>query len=78
MQNRVKETNRYVASGSDGKSYSVIEYTEFLNTSTLLDSSSWTPGMKSLKLANGDHVNKVSDGKYQIVRTGVTLSFSGP
>lgn len=77
MQKRVEETNRYVAQGSDGKSYTVVEFTEFLNTSTQ-NKVSWSPGMKSLQLLNGEPVNKVGEGKYETALTGVTLAFSGP
>lgn len=76
---KTEETNRYRTTGSDGRHYEIVETTDFIGTTTLHDNkTTWTPGMKTLRTANGDHVNKISDGFYEIMRTRVTLRFAGP
>ena len=76
---RTEETNRYRTTGSDGRRYEIIETTEFIGTTTLHDGqTTWTPGMKTLRTTTGDHVNKVSDGVYEVARSRVTLRFAGP
>jgi len=75
MKRQIKETSRFFALGSDGKKYQVIEFTEFLEVTTIHDAQTrWEPGMKILKLENGEHVNPVDGGGFEIPRTGVHLS----
>lgn len=79
MLSKFKETNRYHAQGSDGKKYEIIEVTELLDVTTIHDTQQkFMPGSISLKLKNGDHVNKISQGKYQVAKTGVDIEFNGP
>lgn len=76
---KTTETARYEATGSDGRRYVIVETTDFIGSTTLHDNkTTWTPGMKTLRTTTGDHVNKVSDGVYEIMRTRVTLRFAGP
>lgn len=76
---KIMETNRYRATGNDGRKYEIIETTEFINTTTLSDTApQWTAGMKALRTSNGDPVNKIGEGTYEILRRGVILKFPGP
>lgn len=74
MNKQIKKTGGFVASGSDGKIYTVVEYTEFIDATTVSDTQTqWVPGMKTLKLENGEHVNPVDGGGFEVARTGVSL-----
>jgi hypothetical protein len=75
MKKQIRKTGGFVALGSDGNNYTVVEYTEFLDATTISDTQTqWVPGMKILKLENGEHVNPVDGGGFEVVRTGVRLS----
>jgi hypothetical protein len=75
MKKQIRKTGRFVTRGSDGKNYTVVEYTEFIDVTTISDTETqWSPGMKIMKLENGEHVNPVDGGGFEIVRTGVRLS----
>lgn len=75
MKTQIRKTGGFVARGSDGKNYVVIEFTEFVDGTTISDTQTqWVPGIKIMKLENGDHVNPVDSGGFEVVRTGVRLS----
>lgn len=75
MKKQIRKTGGFVARGSDGKNYTVVEYTVFLDVTTISDTQTqWSPGMKILKLENGEHVNPVDGGGFVVARTGVRLS----
>ena len=74
---RMRRTGGFAAMGSDGKRYEVIEYTDFIDTTTLhSDQRQEVPGLKSYKLSNGDHVNAPSgkETAWTVVQTGVKLN----
>jgi hypothetical protein len=74
MQSKTEKTGELILRGTDGKNYRVLEFTEFWDATTIHDSHrKWTPGALSYKLPNGESVNLLSDGNYQIVRTGLIL-----
>ena len=68
-------TATFQATGSDGGTYQIIEWTEFHDSSTL-DSKhkEEMPGMKSYKLDNGDQLNQKSSTEYVVVLTGLRLT----
>jgi len=68
-------TATFQARGSDGRTYSINEWTEFHDSSTL-DSKhkEETPGMKSYKLNTGEQVNQKSPAEYVVVLTGLRLT----
>ena len=71
---KIERTRSFVATGTDGRTYTVIEYTEFIDaTSTESTQKEWVPGLKSYKLRDGDPVNALPDGQFEIARTGVRL-----
>ena len=75
MKKQIRKTGGFVAHGSDGKNYTVVEYTEFIGVTTIIDAvTQWSPGRKIMKLVNGEHVNPVDGGGFEVVRTGVRLS----
>lgn len=69
-------TDRFVAVGSDGRDYTVVEYTKFAQVQLLHKDTPEPPEAVSrwLKLSpSGDHVN-VEDGQMVVVRTKVKLT----
>jgi hypothetical protein len=76
---RTKEelTGEFTAKTASGEAYRVYEFTTFLDSTTLSDTKTqWTPGVKAYRLRNGDHVNPVDGGLYEIARTGQKLTRS--
>ena len=72
MLNRTKieKTGEYVGTTSTGKTYRVLQYTEFMNATTVSDTEiKWHPGMLMYPLPDGDPVNHVEGDTYEIVRT---------
>ncbi len=66
-------TGEFVALDDNGRPHTVIEYTDFIYTGTLVDPNTRTPGLKSYKLTDGDHCNVSDDGTLQVLRTGIKL-----
>jgi hypothetical protein len=58
--------------GDDGNDYTVHEYQEYLDASTL-DGEDRVPGLKRLVLPDGGRVNHIDDDTYKIVRSGVIV-----
>jgi hypothetical protein len=75
MQKRKTEkTGEFVTIGSNGKSYRVIEYTEFVNSPSLeATQDSWEPMLKAYRLEDGSRINMVSHGVFEIAGTSITL-----
>jgi hypothetical protein len=71
---RIERTGAFDAIGTDGRTYQVIEYTEFHDASTVHGAqNNWVPGIKSYRLRYGDPVNALPDGDFEIARTGLRL-----
>lgn len=67
---KIEKTGEYIGKTPEGKSYSIFEYTEFLDITTQSDTEDkWHPGKLMYKLPNGDPVNHVEGNTYQLVRT---------
>ena len=73
MKRTREQTARFVARGSDGQTYRVIEVTEFMHTTSLSDAPQKLEGLKSYHLADGRSVNRISDTEFEIVG-GVRLT----
>ena len=71
---QVRETERFVATGSSGTKYEVVEFTTFIGTTTIhTDQQQWAPGLKAYRLSTGQPLNRLPGGEFQIVVTGETL-----
>lgn len=66
----------FVAKDADGKEVELSVYTDFIQIPTR-GGVHETPGMKSIKTAEGRSVNRLDKGKYQIVG-GQTLTSDDP
>ena len=74
---RLIETNRFLATNSEGKRIEVIEATEFIPYRTNTGSGE-TPGRKSYKTLSGRHLNWIERGRYQVFDTGEILTSDAP
>jgi hypothetical protein len=71
---QTKRTGSFIASGDDGKTYAVVEFTDFHQSGTHADGDSWTPGLKAYKLPDGTDCNPLDDGRLEIATNRVKLT----
>jgi len=68
-----RETRRFVASGTDGERYTIIEVTSFINVSLEMEPPQWRPGQPRLLTIDGREVSPTGDGQFMIVESGVKV-----
>lgn len=73
-----RQTGTFTAKGDDGRTYTVVVYTNFISAASHDDPHAEIEGMKSLRTSDGHHVNRLGQGSYQIVATGVKLTATSP
>jgi hypothetical protein len=64
---------RFTAVGPDGNRFRVVVLQSRIDTSSF-DGRSSTAGMKSIKLDDGRHVNRIDDNTFEIVETGQLIT----
>jgi hypothetical protein len=75
LRKQIRETGRFNAVGSDGRTYLVVELTEFEDTTTFESKTTeWLATQKSYRLNDGSAVNRNSDTELTVVATGVRLT----
>ena len=67
-------TDRFRASGSDGRIYRVTETTQELQFGMLDGTTQTARGLKAYRLDDGHSVNVLTDGRLEVVGRGVTLT----
>lgn len=73
------EIGRFTAKYADGTEVTVHVIGRMVDTHTQLTPREKTiSGLSELRLADGEHVNKVGPGKYQIVESGEILTSDDP
>jgi len=65
----IKQTGQFVATSSDGREFTIYEYTEFIHAGTR-GGTKILEGMKHLKTADGHSVNRNEKGEYDIPALG--------
>lgn len=68
-----RHTDTFTAVNEDGMKVEVFQLTTFIETTTL-ESRHWRAGLSELVLADGSHVNRLSEGKFQVVASGEVLT----
>ena len=68
------ETDRFWATGTDGRTYLVIEEIEEVEFQTLQGETRVARGLKQYRLEDGHPVNVRDSGGFDIVGRGVTLT----
>lgn len=72
-----EETKRFEASDANGNSFTIIEFTEFIEVSTR-GGTQTVAGKKSLRTTDGQPVNRLAKGKYQLPLLGLDLHSDDP
>jgi len=74
MAKELRLTGRFSAVAGDGSAHEIVEWTEFHDvTSRSSTYREWQPGMKSLQLRSGEHVNHLGDDEYEVVVSSMRL-----
>ena len=73
MRAQIRQTGRFQAVDDNGTRHTILEFTEFLDASTLERPGQRVPGLRSYKLLNGDHINIHDDGTLEHVASGRKL-----
>lgn len=68
-----RQTGSFVATGDDGREYTVYIYTEFVDAGSRRNPRAVVQGLKELRTSDGMAVNRLQKGEYQIEETGVVL-----
>ena len=68
-------TGSYAAEGNDGRSYSVEAWVNFTSPD---DPTPEVAGFRTLCTSDGQNLNYIQKGRYQIVATGVVLQSDDP
>jgi hypothetical protein len=68
-----RRTGIFTARGDDGQSYTIYEYTDFIEARSHDDPTAQSPGLTELRTRDGMAVNWRGKGVYQILTTGVIL-----
>ena len=71
-------TGCYSAEASVGRSYTVEAWTNFTSPQTLDDPTPEVAGFRTLCTSDGQNLNYIEKGRYQIVATGVVLQSNDP
>ena len=69
----IQHTRTFTANDEQGNEYQIEEYTELLDVRTMGNVHARVHGMKTLKTQNGQHINNLGQGKYEIVASGIIL-----
>lgn len=70
MRNEKIKTGEFKARTVDGKTVVIYEFTEYLYAGTYENPNKKIEGLKSYCTFDGNHVNRISKNKYEIVETG--------
>jgi hypothetical protein len=62
-----KQTGSFRAKDSKGNEHSIFIYTDFIDAGDLQDPNAVIPGMKCLKTRDGSSVNRIDQGRYQVI-----------
>lgn len=68
-----EQIGMFRAKDRNGNVYILRILQEYVPAGSVEDPNAVIPGLKSLKTADGSHVNRLDRGRYEIVATGVQL-----
>ncbi len=73
-----RRTGTLTVQGDDNRNYTIHVYTNFMDAGTHGDLTTEIDGLKELWTVEGNSVNLIKQGVYQILATGVILRSSVP
>lgn len=69
-----RQTGKFSTVAADGSEHEVIEWTKYIDVTTRgSESREFVPGLKTLTLRDGQHVNRLGDDEYEVVASGLRL-----
>ncbi len=68
-----KQTGKFKAQGDDGRDYTIHVYMDYVHAGTFDDPHAELEGLKELRTSEGEAVNYIEKGRYQIVASGVVI-----
>lgn len=72
-----EHTGRFTAYTEDGETVELDIYTDFIAAPTRRDPNGIVPGTKRIVGPDGS-VDRIEQGRYKVVQTGVILTSNGP
>lgn len=78
MRKETRHDGSFIAADVDGNEYLIDVYIEIVGAGSFENPNATIEGMRTLKTRDGDSVNYLDKGKYQLVQTGVILESSDP
>lgn len=70
---QTRKTGQFVAVADDGRTFTIEEFTNFIDAGSMENPIAEIEGLKGLRTSDGMHVNVLGDGEYKIVETGLKL-----
>jgi len=67
MTDYTERTRTFEAKDDLGRSYLICEFTDFCDTTTMNEGPSYIPGLRRLQASDGQPINYISKGHYQLV-----------
>jgi len=77
MRKRTKHTGSFTATDANGRRYDLHVYITYIDV-TDSGGHGEIDGTSSIKTLDGQHVNRLGKGLYEIAATGVVLTSSDP
>jgi hypothetical protein len=78
MAKQTRQVGSFIATDDNGRRYRLIVYQDSIQTQRLDGSASERPGLKSVFTEDGQHVNCLSQGEYEVVESRLRLHSSDP
>ena len=78
MKKRVDLKGSFEAFNVEGVTRLIYVYADILDASSHGNPNAEIEGIRSLRTRNGQHVNRLDKGKYQVVETGEMLTSDDP
>ena len=78
MSNRTRHESSFDATDERGEHHTLNVFVDIIDAGTMDDPHATIEGLRSIRTAAGDCVNRIAKGSYQIVTTGMNLTSSDP
>jgi hypothetical protein len=78
MVKEIRHKSSFPAQDREGKTHRLKVFVEILDVGTLGNPNAEIEGRMSIKTRDGDSVNRLDKGKYEIVQSGAILTSDAP
>lgn len=73
MLKDIRYQDSFTAYDEAGNEYTVEIFVEIHDAGTLEEPNAEVEGLRQLKTTSGDHVNRIEEGKYEILQAGAVI-----